>query len=384
MQLHHHQCGNKPSSLVHVGQANAATYLNKVRKRQKRRSLSTGHPAPALPPFSSPPATVDRPCVSRRVLLGIPVWVGPCLGMQLMSYPSPAQAAAAALAVPVQCPTTVSNLVTKTLRDSLASAIASCPDMRGVDYRGEVQSLLKREVKYAFAESEGRPDQADLTMTGAVQHKVYDLVSYISWKVVAAHVQSPDAQAELCRKFARSFLAGLWPNAMVQNRGAADEQATELQVYGALSRLLEILQENGYLCRYQIIWDEQPGTWPQDWMEQPVTVEGRPPSATEAAPEGLGFQIKLYQPADLEGSIALRSEEEAFWPSTVPNMITLLLEAAGYQQAISDTYFYQDRWQGPKSWTDQLLLKLGDPLEQVGIDFYPTTLVMDWQISPML
>jgi len=28
------------------------------------------------------------------------------------------------------------------------------------------------------------------------------------------------------------------------------------------------------------------------------------------------FQIKLYLPADLEGSIALRSEEEAFWPST--------------------------------------------------------------------
>jgi hypothetical protein len=27
-------------------------------------------------------------------------------------------------------------------------------------------------------------------------------------------------------------------------------------------------------------------------------------------------QIKIFQPADLEGSIALRSEEEAFWPNT--------------------------------------------------------------------
>jgi len=309
---------------------------------------------------------------------GIPV------GVHLTSCPW--IAAAAALAVPVQCPTTVSSLVTKTLQDSLAAAITSCPDMRGVDYKGEVQSLLRREVKYAFAETGFRPEQADLMMMGEAQHKVYDLVSYISWKVVAAHVKAPEAQAELCRTFAGSFLAGLWPDALAQikaqNKGGADVQATELQVYGAINRLLEILQKNGYLCRYQIIWDEQPGTWPQDWMEQPVTLEGRPPSATEVAPQGLGFQIKLYQPAELEGSIALRSEEEAFWPSTVPNMIMLLLEAAGYQQAFPDTYFYQDRWQGPKSWTDQLLLKLGDPLEQVGIDFYPTTLVMDWQISP--
>ncbi len=61
-------------------------------------------------------------------------------------------------------------------------------------------------------------------------------------------------------------------------------------------------------------------------------------------------------------------------------MISLLLEAAGYAAEASE-YWYQDTWQGPKAWQDQLLLALGDPLEQVGIDFVPTTLVQDWELK---
>jgi hypothetical protein len=41
----------------------------------------------------------------------------------------------------------------------------------------------------------------------------------------------------------------------------------------------------------------------------------------------------------------------------------------------------QDEWQGPRTLQDQLLLALGDPLELVGIDFLPTTLVQDWLIK---
>ncbi len=45
-----------------------------------------------------------------------------------------------------------------------------------------------------------------------------------------------------------------------------------------------------------------------------------------------------------------------------------------------DEYFYQDQWQGPKTFAEKALLALGDPLEQVGIDFVPTTLVQDWEL----
>eukprot|EP00983_Pelagomonas_calceolata_P094938 1157940-Pelagomonas_calceolata.AAC.3 len=176
------------------------------------------------------------------MLQGLWLRAGIPVGVHLTSCPW--IAAAAALAVPVQCPTTVSSLVTKTLQDSLAAAITSCPDMRGVDYKGEVQSLLRREVKYAFAETGFRPEQAgkplpackrettapakeephvlreelpdwpflractffsdphrnfltmlyllaDLMMMGEAQHKVYDLVSYISWKVGTPEQPSP-------------------------------------------------------------------------------------------------------------------------------------------------------------------------------------------------
>eukprot|EP00967_Tisochrysis_lutea_P096439 scaffold141215_cov13-Tisochrysis_lutea.AAC.1 len=53
------------------------------------------------------------------------------------------------------------------------------------------------------------------------QHKFKKLssvaaLSVITWQVVAAHVKAPEAQAELCRTFAGSFLAGLWPDALAQ------------------------------------------------------------------------------------------------------------------------------------------------------------------------
>lgn len=170
-------------------------------------------------------------------------------------------------------------------------------------------------------------------------------------------------------------------------------------------------------------------------------------------------QVKLYKPVDIEGSIALRSEEDGFWQRSVSAMLHCLLKAAGcsggqvlqpvllcgwarasmmllslppvgsqpcelsqrgmvhdfltcccgrtmlcqascscllhtscalhayclycYPRAGTtvDEYFYQDTWEGAKSLSDQILLYLGDPLEQVGIDFTPSTLVQNWRMA---
>lgn len=57
-----------------------------------------------------------------------------------------------------------------------------------------------------------------------------------------------------------------------------------------------------------------------------------------------------------------------------------VLEEGGYSTATVDEYFFQDKWQGPKSLKDQILLFLGDPLMTVEVPWEPTTLVQDWRL----
>lgn len=92
------------------------------------------------------------------------------------------------------------------------------------------------------------------------------------------------------------------------------------------------------------------------------------------------MQIKLGRPADIEGSVALRAEEDGFWARHVSGMLQHLLAAGGYSNAIVDEYFYQDYWSGPTGTADKLLLLFGDPLQQVQVPWTPTTLVQNWQL----
>lgn len=94
----------------------------------------------------------------------------------------------------------------------------------------------------------------------------------------------------------------------------------------------------------------------------------------------LGLQLKLQQPADIEGVVALRSEEDGFWSRHVSSLVAALLRAGGYAPAV-DEYFYQDFWSGPESTADKLLLLFGDPLQQVEVPWNPTTLVQNWMLG---
>jgi hypothetical protein len=91
-------------------------------------------------------------------------------------------------------------------------------------------------------------------------------------------------------------------------------------------------------------------------------------------------QVKLQQPADIEGCVSLRSEEDGFWSRHVSSMLAALLTAGGYSAESTDEYFYQDNWQGPSSAAGKLLLLFGDPLQQVDVPWTPTTLVQDWTL----
>ena len=60
--------------------------------------------------------------------------------------------------------------------------------------------------------------------------------------------------------------------------------------------------------------------------------------------------------------------------------VQAVLSAGGYPEAAADEFFFQDKWKGPSSWKERILLFLGDPLQQVGVPFDPTTIVQDWHL----
>ncbi|PNH12105.1 hypothetical protein TSOC_001013 [Tetrabaena socialis] len=308
--------------------------------------------------------------------------------------------------------------------------------MDEADFQRENFKLREREYRY-YADATPQlpriPDLAD--NTGGLANPAYlNFIIYCLWKVVFRHVRGAAEREAFSRAAAADFLARASPPAATsraegsaapaQPRSCADASAAVVQ---AVVPFLELLRAGGYICAYQLVLNSHPGSWPQDWMlSQPTLLdEGAdaasggaslssspsPPAPPDAGPSGdagacgeLLFQIKLHRPADILASVALRSEEGGAWPRTVSSCIELLLEPLGFQAAAGpplpatqqqqqqqqqrqqrqlevSEYFYQDAWMGPKDWKQQLLLFLGDPLEQVGVDFVPTTLVQNWRLQ---
>ncbi|KAL6760300.1 hypothetical protein V8C86DRAFT_2556694 [Haematococcus lacustris] len=269
------------------------------------------------------------------------------------------------------------------------AAVVGLGVMDEQDFQRDNFKLRDREYNFYLAANKGRlpalPDLED--GSGGLSEPLYfDFVNYCAWKVAARQLRTPSARSEFSKRVAQELLAALWPQGRAVAQAAAQASsvpglASEQAVVQLVTTLLEVLQSGNYLCRYQLVWGEHPGGWPQDWMVSQPTMAGAPPSASSPAAPDTVFQVKLHRPADLEGCVALRSEEEdGWWSRTVSLMISLLLKEAGYSRAEADEFFYQDAWQGPTSLQDQLLLFIGDPLEQVGIDFKPSTLVQNWQL----
>lgn len=282
-------------------------------------------------------------------------------------------------------------------------------------------------------------------------------------QVLYARVTDPAAREALARAAAANLLASLPPTATAPGPATPSPSTPAAAiVLRAVSPFLDALQRGGYLCAWQLVLGEQPGSWPADWMlsepqvvdsdlgQTPLEVNPQPSTSTASsfstsarstpnspqeaagadgfAAEGsytypYPFQLKLHRPADIGASVALRSEEGAAWPHTVSLCLEQLLRreaarqgqgrlqeggaggtssglGAGYgigaEESGSgaqgaqedgtvvvevDEYFYQDVWQGPRGLGSQLLLLLGDPLEQVGVDFVPTSLVQDWRLQ---
>lgn len=93
------------------------------------------------------------------------------------------------------------------------------------------------------------------------------------------------------------------------------------------------------------------------------------------------MQVRLRLPADIEGSVSLRSEQDGFWSRSISSMLMQLFVAAGYGASV-DELFIQDQWGGPKSLKDKVLLFFGDPLlMEVEVPWIPQSLVQNWTLS---
>ncbi|GIL72863.1 hypothetical protein Vretifemale_3159 [Volvox reticuliferus] len=298
--------------------------------------------------------------------------------------------------------------------------------MDDADFQLETFKLREREYKYYVEANLGRlpriPDLAD--NTGGLSNSTYfNFIQYCLWKVVYRHITAQQDREAFARAAAVELLTNL--STMSEQSGQtggfeAAARTPEAVTCAAVLPFLEVLRTGGYICRYQLVLGSHPGTWPRDWMiSQPAVVYADAGVAGEAGLPTSGgeflFQLKLHRPADILSSVALRSEEDGSWPHTVSSCLLLLLERGGLcpvtvepatgapegqqQQRGSscanaetgclfggcgvvecDEFFYQDQWEGPKSFADKMLLFFGDPLQQVAVDFVPTTLVQNWRL----
>ena len=89
------------------------------------------------------------------------------------------------------------------------------------------------------------------------------------------------------------------------------------------------------------------------------------------------LQVRLRLPADVEGSVSLRSEHEGFWSSSVSSMLQSLFRRAGVNAAV-DEFFFQDQWEPPQGLAERALLFFGDPLQRVEVPWRPQSLIQNW------
>ena len=59
------------------------------------------------------------------------------------------------------------------------------------------------------------------------------------------------------------------------------------------------------------------------------------------APHSPHRQVTLRGPADIQGSVSLRGEEDAWWGRAESSLLAAVLAAGGYPQASADEFFFQ-------------------------------------------
>ncbi|KAK9866449.1 hypothetical protein WJX84_012457 [Apatococcus fuscideae] len=264
------------------------------------------------------------------------------------------------------------------------------------DFQIATFRLRNQEYKYYLeqhrAEMPALPELSD--NSGGLSNPAYfNFCNYILWKSAARVVPDDGNRAQLVQTVGRRLVDALAPDALdfaKQSASRGGGRAGPGDVQQALRMTLDPLQRGGYFRSYQLTWGPSPGLsdpTPQQLQQQLMQQAGSDapiaPDQAASSPEASTsetFQVRLEQPADLSASVSLREEEKGFWSRNASSMLQAVLAAAGYPAAAADEFFFQNKWQGPSSLKERILLFLGDPLQQVGVPFNPTTLVQDWHL----
>jgi hypothetical protein len=239
--------------------------------------------------------------------------------------------------------------------------------------------------------------------TGLSNASYLNFVLYVQFKVLAKALLGAPARNAFSAALGDRLLAAAAPGAVAtaRRRGAGGDADGDDALRAGIRELLDAFVAGGYMRSYVLAWGAAPflpdtpgGADSADASEdfdkigaaEPSPEQQQQADALRDGTAGSGtvgagararrFQVRLVAPADIEGGVALRAEEDGFWAALVPSALAALLRAAGRPAAVDETYF-QDAWQSPPALRDRLLLALGDPFFEVEVPFTPDTLVLD-------
>uniref|UniRef100_A0A383VZF7 Uncharacterized protein n=1 Tax=Tetradesmus obliquus TaxID=3088 RepID=A0A383VZF7_TETOB len=324
---------------------------------------------------------------------------------------SDAAAAAAAAAAPpsssssiVRCSAQLDPSLAAAFIDAVYQTVQQEQVMPEQQLQVERYKLQTQEYKYYAAANQDRmpalPYLED--SSGGLSNSTYfNFVSYVLWKVVARHLPTPQQRTAFCAAAGGVLLQQLAPELLTSLKEAAAAsgegggKAPAAAVIKAVQQLLNLLQQRGYICGWQLVLGSLPGGWPADWSvaeQQLVGLEDLQQQQQQQLPPGLQFQQlvgleDLQQQQPLPPGLRFQQVDVPWTPTTLVQdwtlaaMTTALLAAGGYTPESVDKYCYQDSWQGPSSAAGKLLLVFGDPLQQVDVPWTPTTLVQDWTLA---
>jgi len=202
--------------------------------------------------------------------------------------------------------------------------------------------------------------------------------------VLAKHLKGDEARAAFSAALGDRLLAAVAPGAAAAALAAPTPGAdADAPLRGAIRSLVEPFVAGGYARSYSLAWGNATAFLPSspgaEAAEEAAARASEAPSGAEPG-RASRFQLRLEQPADLEGGVALRAEEDGWWAALVPSALGALLRVARRPAVLDETYF-QDRWQSPPALRDRVLLALGDPFFQVEVPFVPDVLICDGRFT---
>jgi hypothetical protein len=267
-------------------------------------------------------------------------------------------------------------------------------------YRQEWPYYRKANAQRLPALPPGADDAAGGDTSGLSNATYLNFVLYVQFKVLAKALVGTSARDAFSAALGERLLAAAAPGALAtatarSSAGAGvDGDDGDAALRAGIRELLDAFVTGGYMRSYVLAWGaapglpDAPGFVPDAEDDAAATMQARQDGsdgaggdAGDVASGAQGarvrrFQVRLIAPADIEGGVALRAEEEGFWAALVPSALAALLRASGRAASVDETYF-QDAWQSPASLRDRVLLALGDPFFEVEVPFVPDTLVLD-------